>query len=581
MGRTEYRGNDCPQGTRVSQALGTTLLSRSPRWLNAAVAVALLAAAPVAIATAQTPCAGLAKLAIPASAIGLPSRGATILSAEVVAATSPGSGANAAPPAAPEYCKVLGTLAPIDSSASLINFELNLPTRWNGKAVQYGGGGFNGVLITGLGTGPDAAPGAPTPLARGYVTYGTDSGHQSASLPEMQAFALNDEALVNFAYASYKKVRDVAVDVMRRRYGRAPSRIYFAGTSEGGREGLAMAQRFPRDFDGVVSRVPVINWTGLQHAGNRTGVRQQNGGWLNPARVGLIARAVLSTCDSLDGLADGIVSNYMGCRSAFHVESLRCPQGTDTGDACLSDQQVAAMQTLHSPYEFPFALANGVRAYPGWAYGGEQPGDFPMWVAGSSVATFTTPPNQSGGMEWSFGNAAMRYFIMRDARANPLDYSPNAYAERVRQISALMDATDPDLSAFAKHGGKLIVKEHMGDFAQSPFAGAEYYESVVRRMGAKAVDRFMRLYVTPGVGHGGRGTSATTHEAIPSYVDLLQVLDDWVEHGRAPGGLTQTSVATTPPFAVVASRPMCTYPEYPRYGGSGDPTLAASFVCSR
>jgi len=174
----------------------------------------------------------------------------------------------------------------------------------------------------------------------------------------------------------------------------------------------------------------------------------------------------------------------------------------------------------------------------------------------------------------------LRYFVMRDSSANPLTYAPAAYADRLRLLSDLMDATDPDLSAFAARGGKLIIKEHMADYAQSPYAGIAYYETVVARMGQGPVDDFMRLYVTPGATHGGTGTSGTTGQPIPSNVDLLGALDAWVDAGRAPARtLVQTTVSATPPYVVLASRPMCSYPQHPRYRGSGDPKQATSFEC--
>jgi feruloyl esterase len=343
-----------------------------------------------------------------------------------------------------------------------------------------------------------------------------------------------------------------------------------------------MAQRFPTDYDGVISRVPVINWTALQHAGHRTGVAQQNGGWMNAAKVALVSQAVLRACDSLDGLADGVVSNYQGCGSKFDPEALRCPSSLDTGDACLSERQLSALNTLHSSFELPFAVANGVRAYPAYGYSGEtQSGGFFTWFTGTHVAAFPPPSGGGQGQLWSFGNGAIRYFVMRDRSADPFTYSPESYADRVRQISDLMDSTNPDLSAFAAHGGKLILKEHMADYAQSPFAGIGYYQTVVTRMGQRAVDQFVRLYVTPGVGHGGSGVSGTTGVPIPQYVDLLGTLDDWVDRKNPPpSDLVQTSVAAAPPFAVIASRPMCTFPTYPQYGGSGDPKLASSFTCT-
>jgi hypothetical protein len=370
------------------------------------LAALALCCVPAGATAADTPCADLKAFAIPAAAIGLPTTGARVLSAESVAASPATTNTNGTFVAAsPEYCTLLGAIAPVDPTAPVINFQLNLPAAWNGKVVQYGGGGFNGTLVTGLGPAADAPPGMPTPLAQGYATLGTDSGHQASALPEIQAFALNDEALANFAYASYKKVRDLAVALIRQRYGRAPARIYYMGTSEGGREGLTMAQRFPADYDGVISRVPVINWTALQHAGHRAGLAQQQGGWLNAAKVALVGQAVLKACDALDGIADGIVSHYQGCGSRFGAEALRCSTGEDTGDTCLSERQVRSITTLHSAFEFPFALANGVRAYPGYGYGGEtQPGGLSTWLTGTRAATFPTPA--AGGQGWSGRSAA-------------------------------------------------------------------------------------------------------------------------------------------------------------------------------
>jgi feruloyl esterase len=553
-------------------------------WIRAKYAVQAAASLWLSVAAAhaaEIPCADLKSLSIPATAIALASRGATIRSADVIGAAERAIESNGVvTPASPDYCKVIGTIEPVDPSAPMITFQVNLPTAWNGKALQYGGGGFNGTLVTGLAPAIDALPGAQTPLSQGYVTFGTDSGHQAVSLPEPQAFALNAEALENFAYASYKKVRDVAVEIIGRRYGRKPTRIYYMGTSEGGREGLTMAQRFPTDYDGIISRVPVINWTGLQHAGHRSGLVQQNGGWLSATKVRLLGLAVLKACDSLDRLSDGIVSNYLACGAAFNVKILRCPTGTDEGDSCLSDKQVAAIEALHSEFAFPFPLTNGVSVYPGFGYGGEmQPGGFATWVTATRPASFPSPAGSGQGQQWILGNGVIRYFILRNGAADPFAYSLDAHATRVKQISALMDSTNPDLSVFAAHGGKLIIKEHMADYAQSPFAGIGYYQSVVAKMGQSAVDQFMRLYITAGANHGGAGVRGVTQESIPQYVDLLGALDRWVDRRQSPDDLVQTSVEASPPFAVIASRPMCSFPKYPNYRGNGDPKLASNFSC--
>src|SRR6266849_11159910 len=241
-------------------------LRKSPaqrRSRNTAAVMTLIAAmAGPSAAVAQTgvPCAALAGRSIEPKLIGLASGAAGVTSAAIE--RMPASPVTPEPSVA--YCRVLGEIAPRDPAAPPIRFEINLPESWNRKAVQYGGGGFNGVLITGLDPLRDARLDTPVPVARGYATWGTDSGHDNAKLPEIQAFALNDEALENFAFAAYKKVRDTAVEIARLRYGEAPRRVYFYGGSEGGREGMTMAQRFPADFDGIVSQVPVINWVGLQ-----------------------------------------------------------------------------------------------------------------------------------------------------------------------------------------------------------------------------------------------------------------------------------------------------------------------------
>src|SRR6266568_3304404 len=260
-------------------------------------------------------------------------------------------------PANPAFCKVLGHIEPTDPKAPPIKFEVNLPVEWNGRSVQYGGGGFNGTLITGLGLPPAYPFDKPAPLARGFVTYGTDSGHESKPGEPPQLFALNDEAFENFAHRAYKKVRDAAVTLMERAYGKKPEKMYFIGSSEGGREGLTMAQRYPDDFDGIFARVPVINWVGLQHAGTRSGLATMGEGWIRPAQVELVAKAVLQACDKADGAEDLLVLDPVGCKAKFQPESLRCAAG-QSGDQCLTDAQIKAVDTLHATYKFPFALAN-------------------------------------------------------------------------------------------------------------------------------------------------------------------------------------------------------------------------------
>jgi len=486
--------------------------------------------------------------------------------------------------AMPTYCRLLGGIAPLDARAPVIKFQVNLPLNWNGKTLQYGGGGFNGVLITGLAPLRDAPNAAPTPLLQGYVTFGTDSGHQASAYPptEVAAWALNEEALINFAYASYKKVKDVAHALAADFYGSPPDKAYFFGGSEGGREGLTMAQRFPADYDGIVSVVPVINYIGLNHSFLRAQLLQLTDGganWLPRRKLAALAEGVARACDGLDGIEDGVVSNYLACSAHFNPAALRCPDGSDAGDACLSDGQVEVVKAIYSTYHLFEPMANGVTQYPARLPGGENvPGaGWDVWVAGSAAPT--VPVTSAASRQWLYGGNFIRYFIARDAKFDLRTYDPSRFKARLQEISALMDSTNPDLSAFFARGGRLIIRENASDLAQSAQVGMDYYRSLVAKFGQEKVDQHVRLYVSPASTHTGNSLSTKNGAEVPTALDLLNVLDQWTVHGKPPAdALAQVLDARAPPHQVVATRPLCRFPGYPHYIG-GDPMRAESYVC--
>lgn len=555
------------------------------RSIGAAIAALLFSVASDAQPSKPSPeslksaCLQLTGQTIPSSSIGLPSGAATVTSGTFAPARS------ASGPATPDYCKVLGTIAPIDPAAQLIHFQINLPFAWNGKALQYGGGGFNGTLITGLAPLRDAAPGDPLPLTRGYVTLGTDSGHQSSSFAanRIGEFGLNEEMLRNYGYAAYKKVRDVAVAVMRTYYGEAPSKMYYFGGSEGGREGLTMAQRFPADFDGIVSVVPVVQLSMLFQSYIPRNLPQLRGGWVNPAKIGTIAKLVSDSCDALDGLADGVVNNYLACPAQVDLKRLRCEGGEDRGDFCLSDPQIEMMAAVHSPFELPFPVANGLTVYPQSLFGNETTPDpvnatMTRWVTGPAPPTAAVDPAASS-QQWLYGANAVRFFVAKDPNLDPATYDPRQYQARVQEVSDIIDSSNPDLSTFFARGGKLIMRENMADLAQSPLAGINYFQAVIAKLGPAAVEQSARLYISPASTHTGHATSVTTGAPVPTMVDLLDPLDRWVTRGETPpDALVQTLKAREPPFEVQASRPMCRFPNYPHYL-EGDPKQATSYAC--
>lgn len=459
-----------------------------------------------------------------------------------------------------------------------------MPLMWNGKAVQYGGGGLNGRLITGMLPLRDAAAGDPLPISRGYVTYGTDSGHQASASPpsEPGVFALNDEMLDNFAFASYKKVKDVTTFLIGAFYGRKPSEVYYFGGSEGGREALMMAQRFPADYDGVVSIVPAIGWTGLFHAFLRNELPQLTD-WIEPGKASLIAKATNDACDALDGLADGIVNNYLACPNRVNLQSLRCPGGTDAGEQCLSDTELSVMQGMHSRYTFSFPVANGLTSYPQWWYGHEDSLDsagvsLVRWVGGSVPPTAPLNPAASA-THWLYSSNWIRYAVVRNANFDLRSYRPEDYRTRVQQTSELMDATSTDLSAFFARGGKLILRANASDRALSPQMAVEYYNGLVARFGQAAIDKSVRLYVAPASTHTGNSRTVTDKRSIATMVDLLDPLDRWVTKNSAPpDSLTLQLKSVQAPHPAEASRLMCRYPYYPHYTGGGA-LQASSYQC--
>src|SRR5499427_10836287 len=251
--------------------------------------------APVRIESSA--CASLQGLTIPPSAIGLPTAGAEVKTAVAVNASDTGN-VNG------DFCKIVGIVKPQHEGSSNLEFEVNLPLSWNRRALQMGGGGYDGSLVTGLTPYTLQPPNADTPLKQGYVTLGSDGGHKGKAGFD-GTFGLDDEALVNYGKQSVKKAHDAAMAVIRKAYGRAPERFYFIGGSQGGHEALDAAARYPEDYDGVVAHYPAYNVTML-HLGSlnvgRALYANGGAGWIDPKHTKLLTDAVYAKCDELDGV---------------------------------------------------------------------------------------------------------------------------------------------------------------------------------------------------------------------------------------------------------------------------------------
>jgi len=509
-------------------------------------------------------CSNLQGLAIPASAIGLPTSGAVVQSALMVEETAKGN-ING------EFCKVIGIIKPVNPESPNIEFEVNLPTVWNRRALQMGGGGYDGSLVTGLTTEGLQPENMPTPLKRGFVTLGSDSGHKSQWAFD-GLFGLDDEALLNYGKQSIKKVHDAAMHIIRKAYGRAPDRFYFTGVSQGGHEALDAAARYPEEYDGVVSHFPAYNITML-HLGSlnvgRAMYANGGAGWIKPAKTKLITDAVYAACDKLDGAQDGIISNVEGCDMAFDVNSLRCPKGVDTGNTCLSDAQITAARKVASDYKPGFMIA-GADTFPRWAlFEGSQ-----FQVSTFGKAPKPTPSHQDeasslgNGLLFSVGEQTVKYIITRNPNQDALSFDEKQWKDRITAVASIMDVTNVRLEKFRAKGGKIILTHGTIDDFITPHNSVAYYERQVRQFTQPVADSFIRFYMIPGFGHG--------FGPFKAKFDSFQALQDWVERGKAPG---QLIAADANPNAK-RSRPLCPWPAWPKFTGApGTENSAASYKC--
>ncbi len=493
----------------------------------------------------------------------------------------------------PAYCSVDGSMAPVDKSpnARAIRFGVALPASWTLRAAQLGGGGMNGVIP------PLAGPlgrGGVSVLSRGIATYGSDSGHQASpgrgGPPADTAWATNEEAIANLGHMQLKKTHDAAFVLIERAYGTRPRFNYFFGTSQGGREALTVAQRYPADYDGIAAEVPIVSFSSLMLAPEVIRIQEKPiANWVTPAKTNAIRAEFMRQCDQLDGLADGIINNYMACRAIFDVKqgakgrdpwaAKRCPNNIDpnpqdtSAAACLTNGQISTLQMVYSPYEFATPLANGVKSFGMWFPTTDPSGSgliLPARFRGQEGAAPDAP------LHSHLGALGVTGFLMKDPGANPLDYVEGGPLNKRRvELSQILDSTNPDLSAFRKRGGKLIVVIGTDDTLASPGAQIAYYQSVLDKMGREAVDTFARFFVLPQTNHGLMGRTHTPEgqpQPIPSTYDRFGLITAWVENNQAPG-------KSVPVTAGERGLPMCSYPDYPKYakGPVGD---AASYSCA-
>jgi feruloyl esterase len=446
-----------------------------------------------------------------------------------------------------------------------------MPVGWNRSTMMFGGGGYNGTIPAVTQNVPFARLDAPAPLARGYATYGSDSGHQAGPAGSLDgSFGQNDEALRNFAAGdALRKTHDAAMYLVRRGYGAGPGRTYFAGGSTGGREALIVAQRWPSAFDGVIAAYPAWNnMAEILYLGHLARVMSPPGAFPGPDKQALLYTSVMAACDGRDGVQDRIISDVGGCH--FDPRELRCPAGADTGPTCLSDPQIASVTAASTSFRWPYRIASGEKHYPGFPFLSGADMRTPYLGFGTTAPADPMPATSGYGSQ--YWDQWVKHFLTRDPGHNSLAIDPRhpgKWLSRISYLSTIQDRNNVDLRPFARAGGRLILMHGSADELVSHRSTNDYFRRVRATVGTRQTNAFMRYYVAPGANHANFGAPA-----FAATWDSLTALEHWVRDGRPPAA----PVVQDPRDG--RTRPLCEYPGWPRYR-SGDPGRAQSFVCAR
>jgi hypothetical protein len=464
----------------------------------------------------------------------------------------------------PAFCRVTLEVSPTPDSD--IKIEVWMPAGgWNHKFRGQGNGGFAGMVDY---------ESLAAAVKQGYASAATDTGHSGSPIDATWALG-HPEKVIDFGNRGIHQMTLNAKAVIGAFYAEAPQRDYFASCSDGGREALMEAQRFPADYDGILAGAPANFWTHLLTDAmyNVEATTGDPASYIPAAKIPTIAKAVVAACDAEDGVVDGVLNDPRECH--FDPETIACKDADSTG--CLTAPQVTALKAL---YAGPRNSA-GNQIFPGLEPGGEEGfGGWGLWITGSSPTT---------SLIYFFGHGYFADIVYGQKDWDPKTFIVDAALRAAdAKTEAALNATDPDLSSFKERGGKLIVYHGWSDAAIPPENAINYYNSVKARMGQGNVDSFMRLYMVPGLQHcaGGPGANSFLGEGGRGLGDpdrdLYAALEQWVEKDVAPRAIIATKyVDDNPAHGVKMTRPLCAYPEVAKYEGTGDSNDAASFVCAK
>ncbi|MBL8174332.1 MAG: tannase/feruloyl esterase family alpha/beta hydrolase [Bryobacterales bacterium] len=461
-------------------------------------------------------------------------------------------------------CVVKAVARPTKDSEILL--EVHLPvSNWNGRYRQVGNGGWAGAVPVGA---------IKAAAEQGYAAAGTDDGHARGAGDAAWAIG-HPEKLIDFGHRAVHVTSVHAKAILTAFYGKPANKSYFVGCSDGGREALQEAQRYPEDFDGIVAGAPAYDWS-HHFAGfvwNAQALRKDAASFIPHEKLPVIQKAALAACDKIDGVADGLVEDPRACK--FNPDVLLC-RGAD-GPGCLTRAQLTALKKIYSGPRNP---RTGKQIYPGYPPSTEAIGnEWANWILGK-------PPARS--IQMNFGLSFFGQAVYEDPNWNYLSMefdSDVAYGDQ--KAGAHINSNNPDLRSFRANGGRLLMYHGWADGAISAYSSIDYYENVARFLGrfpdgrteAKApVQDFFRLFMVPGMGHCGGGAGPNRfgngnnapHEASRN---IVAALEQWVEEGKAPEKIVGHGAQAD------FSRPLCPYPQKAVYDGKGNPNEEGSFSC--
>lgn len=487
----------------------------------------------------------------------------TVTAAQPVAAGafSLGTGPTALFKELPAFCRVTGVVKP--TSDSDIKFEVWMPSAgWNGKFQGIGNGGFAGSISH------DGLAGA---LARGYATASTDTGHSGRDA----TWALgHPEKIVDYGHRAIHEMTVKAKAIINAFYGSAPKKSYFASCSNGGRQALMEAQRYPNDYDGLIAGAPANYFTQILtgFAWNLKALHDDQASQIPPTKLKAIESAALAACDARDGVTDGVLDDPTRC--GFDPSVLLC-KGSET-DECLNEKQIAALKKIYSGPR----TARGEQVTAGFVPGGETgPGGWLTWI---------TSADPTRALQYFFATQAFANMVHNDPKWDFRTFDLQRDGKLAEEkLGSALNAIDPNLKAFKDRGGKLILFHGWSDAALPPVNTINYFNSVSAKLGKRETASFVRLFMAPGLQHCAGGPGPNMFGAFVSPVqtdplhDMSLALERWVEQGMAPDQIIATKrQGFDPKTPAIRTRPLCPYPQVARYKGSGSTDDAANFVCS-